>query len=142
MSDTSQDYFLSDEWHGKTVYLINVAGRTALDLRERNAANGTPVHGWEVNQTVAQKWKLRKVHYNSAWSPWTLENISSGTYLDLKYGDSMDGTPVVGWNNNGHSSNARWFLIAEKRESHTVVMLQNEASYTYLDLHEGRGNNG
>ncbi|KAH9882932.1 hypothetical protein J1614_000298 [Plenodomus biglobosus] len=149
MSDTDQDYFLPTEWHGKCVTLTNYSSGTALDVPGGSRNNGTPVHGWEVNRSEAQQWVISKVNVDDIWSPWTLQNVASTTYLYNRDGLSEPNVDMWCWSPDYMSNGiADWFLITQERDqtdpdtNEPIIMLQNAASSMYVDLWGGQSANG
>jgi len=71
---------------------------------------------------------------------YTIRNRGSGTFLDLTAGNSADGTPVHGWQDEGSDAisgfNQRW-LVTLVDGNPGVYKLHNLRGGTFLDLSDG-----
>jgi hypothetical protein len=86
---------LSAQVKNGTYYIRSAVGRY-LDVQWGNANAGTPMHLWDFNGGVAQKWIIKK-------TPQGFYTIQSdlGRYLDVDNGRADAGTKVHLWDYNG-----------------------------------------
>jgi hypothetical protein len=129
---------------GAIVSLLNYGTGSALDLDNGRTTNGTNVIGWQYHGGKNQQWRLRKVAFSGAWSTWKLENVQSGTLLDLTEGNRGNGTRIQGWSGSTTSAdnkNQLWRLVTADTGGR-VVIIQNIGTGTLVDLKEGNNRNG
>ncbi|KAF5389604.1 hypothetical protein D9757_004236 [Collybiopsis confluens] len=127
-------------------FIHNARVPIAVNLNNAGAtANGTTVVAWEQKRwddannfdAANQMWLIKPVP-NAAGDVYTVQNIKSGTFLDLHGGSSADKTPIVGW--EGNNSNTQKWII--KKDISGAYRFQNVASNTFMDLYNGGSANG
>ncbi|KAH7014616.1 ricin B lectin domain-containing protein [Microdochium trichocladiopsis] len=83
-------------------FLINQATGTALDLYNGGQENGTQITGWANGPASKtnphQLWRLVTADANS--DVVMIQNIGTGTYVDLYLGGSQNSTKITGWAGN------------------------------------------
>lgn len=95
-------------------FLINVAGKTAVDLHYKTSPDGAPVQGWAQNIRPGgenQIWRAKFVEKDKDGYSWyTFTNRATGSLLDLKNADPKNGTQIQGYKAN--STNAQKWLVS------------------------------
>lgn len=106
-----------------TYFLRSALGRY-LDVQWGNAYAGTPMHLWDYNGGVAQKWYIKK-------APEGFYTIQSdlGRYLDVSNASNAAGTTVHLWDYNG-SVAQQWHFTPAGDGSYYI----HSAVGTYLDV--------
>ncbi|KAH7029458.1 ricin B lectin domain-containing protein [Microdochium trichocladiopsis] len=82
-------------------WLINQATGTALDLLNASKENGTQINGWTTGDgkpNPTQLWRLVTTNANGAVV--MIQNVGSGTFVDLYLGNAADRTKITGWAGN------------------------------------------
>ncbi|KAI1455441.1 carbohydrate-binding module family 13 protein [Annulohypoxylon moriforme] len=90
-----------------TWIIRNVQAETNLDLYNGGKDNGTKITGWggaTTNNTNAhQLWRL--VTADDLGRVFMIQNVGTGTYVDLLNGNSANSTKISGWAGNVESKN-------------------------------------
>jgi len=120
------------------VYLIvSKATETVVDLSCGQTANGTKIQGWASDRqsihSFNQLWLIEQVP-NQVY--YTVRNVRSNTYMDLRGGSAVNGTDVRGWEGN-NSAAQHWYIDGDDQGGYTI---KNRASGTVLDRHYGLAN--
>ncbi|KAI0420650.1 hypothetical protein EKO27_g5833 [Xylaria grammica] len=76
--------------------LINVQSKTCIDLTNGDASNGNPIIG-QVNQANNPNQLWRLVSADLSGRVVMIQNIGTGTYIDLAGGSSVNSTKIQGW---------------------------------------------
>ncbi|KAI1094297.1 carbohydrate-binding module family 13 protein [Rostrohypoxylon terebratum] len=116
---------------GAIVSFLNYGTGSALDLSKAGRDNGTSVIGYQFHGGENQQWRLHKVDKSSVWPKWVIENtystnnhqlwylvtadtagrvfriqnVGTGTYVDLLNGSSDNGTKISGWSGSVEAKN-------------------------------------
>ncbi|KIM25353.1 carbohydrate-binding module family 13 protein [Serendipita vermifera MAFF 305830] len=110
---------------GQRCYTIrNIRSNVCMDLAGGSAADGTPVHGYEANDSDAQNWYIE----GNNQTGYSIFNRGSNTALDLYTSNSENGTPIIGYKSHG-GANQLWFFERRSR-SVTEVRTILQASQT------------
>ncbi|OTA99445.1 carbohydrate-binding module family 13 protein [Hypoxylon sp. CI-4A] len=92
----------------------NVASQTNLDLYQGGKENGTKITGWggsEANTTNDhQLWHLVPAAAAQGYQVLKIQNAGTGTFVDLKDGNSANGTEIFGWADAGNN-NQLWRVL-------------------------------
>ena len=134
---------LSDLTDGKTVEIRSViSGSTAcLDVQHAAAKNGQNVWTWECNQTVAQRWTLKKVGTNVGEYQ-LISKVGVGTSYCLdNRGDYHDGGRVGIWSCLADDSAYWWsnqVVIIEPDGDKTFTLAWNRTGETKTKLYTDR----
>ncbi|RSL40023.1 hypothetical protein CEP54_016209 [Fusarium duplospermum] len=92
---------------------IKASGR-ALDLYNGGTANDTKITGWQYSTFGGhQAWYIHPVGvFPENGTVVKIQNYGANTFVDLRYGSSDNGTPIVGWQGDLHSLNPHqlWVL--------------------------------
>ncbi|KAF8148742.1 ricin B lectin domain-containing protein [Mycena galopus ATCC 62051] len=127
------------------VYTItNMRSQTHVDLAGGNPANGTVVQGWsplpQDNPYLPnQLWKVQYTNKLGVDS-YTISNVGSGRYLEIKDGNGMNGAPVTCSAATTKEETQEWELI--KTDSKGYYNIRNVMSQTCLDMDSGLSANG
>ncbi|KAF5346630.1 hypothetical protein D9757_013559 [Collybiopsis confluens] len=125
-------------------FIRNARVPIVIDLNGGLTANGTRVTSWAQTEwanatqfsAANQLWLITPVPQTS--DTYTVQNIRSGTFLDLSGSNSNNRTPITGWANN-NSNNQRWVIRTDRSG---FYKFQNVASSTFMDLLNGGTANG
>ncbi|KAI0170819.1 hypothetical protein BJ166DRAFT_588928 [Pestalotiopsis sp. NC0098] len=145
---------------GSIVTFTNVGSGTC------STSLGAAISGWKCHGGANQNWRLQQVDKTGPWPVYMIQNQASGSssfqatdvygernakkidyvaYMDLSYGGTTDGTPIVGWQGNATgppNPHQRWRFITGDPHKGNVVVIQNIATGTVTDLYLGRRPNG
>ncbi|KAJ7621269.1 ricin B lectin domain-containing protein [Roridomyces roridus] len=106
-----------------------------LDLAAGNSNNGTAVIGYHPEtlhpNAFNQFWILTLI--GGTTDVYTVQNLRSGTYLDVVGGNKKNGTAIVGYSWNRPNNPNQYWRVYEC-EWNGRHRLQNIASGTFLDL--------
>ncbi|KAI1377169.1 carbohydrate-binding module family 13 protein [Hypoxylon crocopeplum] len=95
----------SDVW--PTWVIRNVQANTNMDLYNGGKDNGTRINGWAGAQTNNtndhQLWRL--VTADTKGRVFMIQNVGTGTYVDLLNGNPANSTQISGWAGNVESKN-------------------------------------
>ncbi|KAL7624868.1 hypothetical protein AAE478_004082 [Parahypoxylon ruwenzoriense] len=90
-----------------TWVIRNVKSDTNVDLYNGGEGNGTRINGWagaaSKNPNNHQLWRL--VTADTKGRVFMIQNVGTGTYVDLLNGNSANGTQISGWAGNVESKN-------------------------------------
>ncbi|KAJ7692750.1 ricin B lectin domain-containing protein [Mycena rosella] len=122
--------------------ITNFRTKTRIDLDGGNKANGTKVHGWtsltpEATEYPNQVWKIQYTDKNGVDS-YTISNVGSGTYLEIKDGNGTDGTPGTCSEKGAGDKTAtyqEWEFT--KIDPTGCYKVRNSATQNYLDIDNG-----
>ncbi|KAI0293576.1 hypothetical protein BC826DRAFT_1014885 [Russula brevipes] len=115
----------------RAVYLIvSKATETVVDLSYSRMGFRSPIH-----HSFNQLWLIEQVP-NQVY--YTVRNVRSDTYMDLRGGLAVNGTDVRGWEGND-SAAQHWYIDGDDQGGHTI---KNRASGMVLDLRGGQPANG
>ncbi|EME43107.1 hypothetical protein DOTSEDRAFT_25087 [Dothistroma septosporum NZE10] len=144
--DAQREFMLPQLWHGRTVQFTSLASDNCLDLFTGSADAGTRVCSHSRNGSGAQQWRLFKTDLESVWSAWAIQNVASGTWLDLAGGMAADCTKIQGYPSSLEAAcrnqNQQWHLTTEYLEASPVVRFANKGAFTYVDVIGGERHDG
>lgn len=122
-------------------FLADKQSRTNLDLSHGNANQGARVQGYAPNvgsDIGNQMWLIKQEGLNDTY---TIRNLQSGTYLDLKGGSRENGSLVVGWTrqlNSPSRSNQEWRI---QQRGPRYYAIQCSRTEMYLEITGGNPKN-
>lgn len=119
-----------------TYVILSAKNRnTALDVQWGSMSNGANVWLYDVNNTVAQQWKVT----NNADGTLMLVNVKSNKALDIYCGGTASGTNVWQYASNGTTAQ-RWIPISNADGSITLRSASNPK--LALDVSAGQAVSG
>ncbi|KAI1086702.1 carbohydrate-binding module family 13 protein [Rostrohypoxylon terebratum] len=90
-----------------TWVIRNVQSNTNLDLYLGGSANGTKITGWagpeKNNINKHQLWYL--VTADDTGNVYMIQNVGTGTYVDLNGGNAANGAKITGWSGSVRQKN-------------------------------------
>ena len=112
---------------GATYVLVNPNSNKALDVYSASTADGATLDIWDINGTVAQKWKVT----SNGDGTYTLVNPNANKALDVYHSATTDGSTVDIWDVNGTGAQ-KWQINANSDGTYTLV---NPESNKALDVY-------
>ncbi|KAK4232988.1 ricin B lectin domain-containing protein [Achaetomium macrosporum] len=145
----------------KPGYIYRIRNRTSpnliLELSNGSSEDGTQAQGWSpVNSGNAffnQIWLLTQITIATgqggdstdgprATQAWTLQEIKSGTFLDLSQGGTKRGTKIQGWEGPApgqQNPNQDWLLVPASDNGYQII---NARANLAVDLSQGGSKDG
>lgn len=130
----------------RDVYTIrNKGSGTFTDLSGGSNTNGAQVQGWEDEGASAsfsfnQRWLITPV--NGTPGAYKMQNLHSGTFVDLSNGSPSNDTKVQGWEGSVNDTNKNQQWVISGAEVAGFWRVQNVASGTYMNLLDITPNDG
>ena len=112
---------------GATYVLVNPNSNKALDVYSASTADGAALDIWDINGTVAQKWKVTA----NGDGTYTLVNPNANKALDVYHSSTTDGAAVDIWDVNGTGAQ-KWQINSNSDGTYTLV---NPESNKALDVY-------
>jgi len=136
---------MSDSLQHDIYTIKNRGSGTFADLSGGSDACGAQVHGWndgttDANTSLNQRWLISPVA--GLLGVYTIQNVHTGTFVDLSDGRTHNGTKIHGWKleNGKFKLNQQWAI--SRGEVDGFWRLQSKAGGTYMNLNDGNQNNG